>query len=207
MPKFRNLLCFLSHVFLVYITSVSSDSGGPNDLVFNVTSCDVSGTIHATKDSHVASVFVECNHNEGDTLKAADISGGDDFTITGCPINKPVKILIFNETHEGTAGPVVKSHSLIKEAIVVCDGSKIAVDYNVSNSPFSPTAVTHIPLTNELRIKVTTIDNTPVTNVDIEHTYKLKITGPANMHILVESCDAASNSDFSEHNVSLYANR
>ncbi|XP_069134922.1 uncharacterized protein [Argopecten irradians] len=172
-----------------------------------IVTCTDTGNITVSGDDTIESVLWECDDKSNDT-KVLNVSSGIDnvFVLSGCPLNEPVRVILYNTSINLTTHVAVKSH-LINERILVCDGANITVTGNINGHLAFPTAATQIPISAKLGMEVLNSDNsTLTTDVDIENTYKLKITGPVNMYILVESCVAAANADFTNA-VSLYSSR
>ncbi|XP_021340065.1 uncharacterized protein LOC110441278 [Mizuhopecten yessoensis] len=205
----KKILCFLASFSLFYINpgAAIATTSTPTDV-----SCQAPGTVNVSvSDGTIGSVLVECEYEGNNTVRTIQNSGPtDSISVPNCTINKPVTLVLFNDTHNASLGVVIKKDEsyVVKEIIVICNGSHMTVKESFNNSVLAPTVLTNIPLHNTLTMKVTDEkSNNLATAVDIAHNYRLNITGPDSLFLLVESCDAASDSSFKKDLVQLYVDR
>lgn len=181
-----------------------AQSGGEIALTF---ACNTTGSIRVSADDKIKSLLWECDKNNNGNI-VTNVSRGTEnvFVLSGCPLNKPVRIISYNTTISPTAQVAVGSN-VDNVRYVICNGKSVNVTA-VINGHLGFPAATQIPLDAGLEMKVLNSDGSDLTtDVDIQKSYKLKITCPDNVFILVESCDAAANDAFTDNVVSLYAKR
>ncbi|XP_021356692.1 uncharacterized protein LOC110452462 [Mizuhopecten yessoensis] len=136
----KKKIFFLTSFFLIYINHGAVQATTPPTDV----SCPAPGTINVNvSDGTINSVLVECEYKGNHTVRTIPKNGTiGSILVTNCTINKSVKLVLFKDNHALSLGAVIigeKSH-IVKEIIVVCNGSHMTVNQNFTNSVLAPKA-------------------------------------------------------------------